>query len=42
MELETRILRLWVGIWEEVTMTQDEWAKIDRLKNSSVELETVK
>ena len=42
MELETRILRLWFGAWEEVTMTRDEWAKVDRLKNSSVELETVK
>jgi len=42
MELETRILQLWVGVWEEVTMTKDEWDKVDRLKNSSVESETVK
>ena len=42
MELETRILRLWFSVWEEVTMTKDEWAKVDRLKNSLVELETVK
>jgi hypothetical protein len=42
MELETRTLNIWFGASFIVTMTKDEWAEVDRLKNSSVELEAVK
>ena len=42
MELETRTFNIWFGATYQVTMTKDEWAEVDRLKNSLVELETVK
>jgi hypothetical protein len=36
MELETRTLNIWFGASFIVTMTRDEWAKVDKLKAEKV------